>query len=164
MKTQTVCCGECGRPYERPDYSLDLKKGDQVIYKSWVGTGVANFPITITDTKHKKDGLYFGWERDVVWPNQIHEFVRVDTKDDEYINCKDLCVACKGRAIVYEEEDYRKILCGPCKFNRKNGGVCRTSVFDQERCGVGNCPTCKGICYTDGRIFKREGNWPSEGR
>jgi hypothetical protein len=155
MKTQTVCCGECGRPYDKPDYSLDLNIGDKVIFESWVGGGCCDHPITITDITYKKEGLYFGWRTDVVWPDEIHDNVRVDTKKDEYVNCKDLCRLCHGYGLILREYDFRKILCKTCHLNEANGGECNTAIYYQTRCGFGNCSLCNGKCYNDGRMKKR---------
>jgi hypothetical protein len=83
--TRTVRCGECGAIYQKPRYDLDLKEGDKVIYESWVGGGMEKFPITITDTEHKDEGLYFGSQHDCVYPEKVIDNVRVCTRDDKYV-------------------------------------------------------------------------------
>ena len=86
MKSQVVNCGECGTAYVKPRYDLDLQVGDQVIYETWVESGMEKFPITITSTEHKAEmALYFGTQHDCVYPEKVLDFVRVDTRNHEFI-------------------------------------------------------------------------------
>ena len=85
MKTIETKCGECGQLYQKPIHDLNLEVGDKVIHKSWVGSGCAEYPITITDITHKAQGLYFGWRNDDVWPEKVIDHYRVDTRNHEFV-------------------------------------------------------------------------------
>lgn len=89
MKTLKVTCETCGSKYKKVRYDLDLKVGDQVIYASWVGGECEQFPVTITDVSHKKNGLYWGSQQDVVF-DIVHTNVRVDTRNYHYVKLNEL--------------------------------------------------------------------------
>jgi hypothetical protein len=91
-KTQTVKCGECGKPYKTECYDLDLNVGDVVIYESlWKGVDASTrrrWAVTITNVTHKKDGVYFGTSNDPI-ENRLLTNVRVDTRNYKWRIIKD---------------------------------------------------------------------------
>jgi hypothetical protein len=85
MKTKTVKCRECGRPYRKRCYDLNLNVGDVVIHESWKDMPrMIKWKTTITDTTYKKDGLYFGKYYNPIQKEMISN-VRIDTRNYQFV-------------------------------------------------------------------------------
>lgn len=85
MKTYIKTCCECGKPYERQAYDLDLNIGDKVMPQSWVGVQyMTNDYFVITDVTHKAEGLYFGSGTDSISGEAYHN-TRIDTRKTPYV-------------------------------------------------------------------------------
>lgn len=86
MKTALTTCGECGHPYHKPIYDLALVKGDVVVHKSWMDNidAMRKCALTVTDTTHAAEGLYFGEYHEPVYGELITD-VRIDTRNHEFV-------------------------------------------------------------------------------